>query len=92
MAALDQTDEPYQDLFRMLLLTGVRIGNLLAARFDQFDLVMGVWHIPGSQHKNKAPHTVPLLAEAIEIVQRRRKQLRSDLFGCGPAQRARRDT
>lgn len=75
VAALDATEQPYRDLFRLLMLTGVRIGNLLAARFDQFDLDSGVWHVPATEHKNKTAHAVPLLPEAVQIVQRRRKEL-----------------
>jgi len=91
MAALDQTDEPYQ-------VVSDAAANRRAHRqpacsaLRSFDLVMGVWHIPGSQHKNKAPHTVPLLAEAIESCSADASSLEGDLFGCGPAQRARRDT
>jgi len=73
LAALDATPQPHQDLFRLLLLTGVRLGNMLAARFDQFDLTHGIWSIPGPQHKNKKPVALPLLPEAVEIVRRRRE-------------------
>ena len=72
LQALAATEQPWQDMFRMLMLTGVRLGNLCAAHFEQFDLQTGVWHVPGSEHKNKSPHAVPLLPEAIEIVKRRR--------------------
>ncbi len=70
-AALDEAPQPHRDLFRLLLLTGVRISNMLAARFDQFDLENGIWSVPGSEHKNKKSHAVALSPEAVAIVRRR---------------------
>lgn len=75
LAALDATVQPHQDVFRLLLFTGVRLGNMLAAQFDQFDLEHGIWSVPGSQHKNRKPHALPLLPEAVAIVQRRRAEV-----------------
>lgn len=71
LAALAETPQPYRDLFRLLMLTGVRLGNMMAARFDQFDLTHGLWTIDGAEHKNKQPHTMPLDDEALAIVKRR---------------------
>jgi integrase len=45
---------------RLLLLTGARRGELLAARWDQFDLKEGVWTKPSSHTKQKREHRVPL--------------------------------
>lgn len=74
-AALDDTAQPEQDMVRLMLATGVRLGNLLAARFDQFDLVGDnpTWTIQGSETKNKQMHVIPLQAETVDLVQRRRK-------------------
>jgi len=63
---------------RLLLLTGARRGELLAARWDQFDLKEGVWTKPSSHTKQKREHRVPLsgptrqlLAEMREAAERR---------------------
>jgi integrase len=63
---------------RLLLLTGARRGELLAARWDQFDLKEGVWTKPSSHTKQKREHRVPLsgptrqlLAEMREAADRR---------------------
>src|ERR1700730_7381837 len=45
---------------RLLLLTGARRGELLAARWDQFDLKEGVWTKLSSHTKQKREHRVPL--------------------------------
>lgn len=72
-AALAETPQPHRDLFRLLMLTGVRLSNMLAANFDQFDMTHATWTVPGAQHKNKRPHTMNLTSEALAIVARRRR-------------------
>ena len=49
---------------RLLLLTGARRGEVLAARWDQFDLETGIWVKPSSHTKQKRLHRVPLSAGA----------------------------
>jgi integrase len=49
---------------RLLLLTGARRGEVLAARWDQFDLETGVWVKPSSHTKQKRLHRIPLSAGA----------------------------
>jgi len=49
---------------RLLLLTGARRGEVLAARWDQFDLDTGIWVKPSSHTKQKREHRIPLSAGA----------------------------
>jgi len=49
---------------RLLLLTGARRGEVLAARWDQFDIETGIWVKPSSHTKQKREHRVPLSAAA----------------------------
>jgi integrase len=49
---------------RLLLLTGARRGEVLAARWDQFDLETGIWVKPSSHTKQKREHRIPLSAGA----------------------------
>lgn len=49
---------------RLLLLTGARRGEILAATWDQFDLSAGVWTKPSSHTKQKREHRVPLSGPA----------------------------
>jgi integrase len=68
-AALGEETGLFQDFFRVLLLTGVRRGNVQAMRFDQLDLEGGTWRIP--ETKNGQPLAVHLHAEAVEILKGR---------------------
>jgi integrase len=54
---------------RLLILTGVRTGELRGAFWSEFDLEKGVWEIPAERMKMKRPHLVPLSTQALEIVQ-----------------------
>lgn len=54
---------------RLLILTGVRTGELRGAFWSEFDLEKAVWEIPAARMKMKRPHLVPLSTQALEIVQ-----------------------
>ncbi|SPW31522.1 Putative prophage CPS-53 integrase [Edwardsiella tarda] len=54
---------------RLLILTGVRTGELRGAFWSEFDLEKAVWEIPAERMKMKRPHLVPLSNQALEIVQ-----------------------
>ena len=54
---------------RLLILTGVRTGELRGAFWREFDLEKAVWEIPAERMKMKRPHLVPLSSQALEIVQ-----------------------
>jgi integrase len=59
---------------RLLLLTGARRGEVLAASWDQFDLAAGIWTKPSSHTKQKREHRVPLSAPARQLL----AEMRSD--------------
>ncbi len=42
------------------MLTGVRVSELLQARWEEFDLEGHKWDIPEERMKNRLPHRVPL--------------------------------
>ncbi len=54
---------------KLLALTFVRTGELIAARWDEFDLETARWDIPASRMKMKTPHIVPLAPQAVEVLQ-----------------------
>jgi len=54
---------------RLLILTGVRTGELRGAFWSEFDLEKAMWEIPADRMKMKRPHLVPLSTQALEIVQ-----------------------
>ena len=46
----------------------VRPGELRTAEWNELDLEVGEWRIPGAKMKMKADHIVPLSAQAVEIL------------------------
>lgn len=53
---------------QLLALTFVRPGELRLAQWEEFDLDGARWRIPGERMKMKAPHLVPLSAQAIALL------------------------
>jgi integrase len=53
---------------RLALLTGARIGEVSASRWDQFDLDAGTWTKESSDTKQKKLHHVPLSAPALQLL------------------------
>lgn len=53
-------DQQSADIVRMLLLTGARRGEVLAAKWDDFDLDAGTWRKPAATTKTKTEHEIPL--------------------------------
>lgn len=51
------------------LQTATRTAEILGARWAEFDLARELWTIPAERMKMAKPHTVPLTARAIEILQ-----------------------
>jgi integrase len=61
--ALNQyPEQSTADIFRLLLLTGARRGEVLSMRWADVDLTAGKWIKPGSTTKQKTDHEVPLAA------------------------------
>lgn len=54
---------------KLMALTFVRTGELIGARWDEFDLEAARWDIPASRMKMKTPHVVPLSTQAVEVLQ-----------------------
>jgi integrase len=67
--AMDEhEDQQACNIIRLLLLTGARRGEVLSARWEQFDLATGVWIKPGATTKQKTAHRVPLSAPARQLL------------------------
>lgn len=56
------------EAIRLQLLTGARIGEVLSARRDAFDLVRMVWRKPSHQTKQQLTQHVPLSTQAAAVV------------------------
>ena len=53
---------------KLMALTFVRTGELIGARWAEFDLESARWDIPASRMKMKTPHVVPLSVQAIDVL------------------------
>jgi integrase len=72
----EHKDQPAANIIRMLLFTGARRGEVLGARWDQFNLdavdkdgrPKPIWTKPGSETKQKTEHRVPLSAPVLLLL------------------------
>jgi integrase len=70
-AVRDEPNQGVSDYILLLMMTGVRKGNLLEARWDQITFETSSWDIPDP--KNREPYSVALIPEALDILKRRQK-------------------
>jgi integrase len=67
-ALAEHRDQQTANIFRLLLLTGARRGEVLTAKWEQFDLAEGEWTKPATATKQKAEHRIPLSAPARQLL------------------------
>lgn len=72
---------------KLLLLLAVRKMELLAARWEEFDLEAGVWALPGTRTKSGKAIDIPLPAYAIDLL-RELEQITGGRAYLFPARRA----
>jgi integrase len=78
----------YRDIVRLLLLTGQRKSEIGDLQRDEIDLDSAVITLPPARTKNRAKHTVPLSAPALEILKARmHEDGRGPVFGIGKGDR-----
>jgi integrase len=65
-----------RDYFILAILTGARGCNLRPMRWDQINLERREWRIP--QTKNRTPQIIPLMEEAIFLLQQRKATATND--------------
>jgi integrase len=65
--ACDRVSVPFGAMFRLLLLTGVRLREAAGMRRDE--LVAGVWSIPGNRTKNGKQLSLSLPPLAMQIIE-----------------------
>jgi integrase len=73
-ALAELRDPGAANAIRLLLLTGARRGELLAARWVDIDIEAGVWVKPGSTTKQRTTHRIPLSEAACRLLAEMRKQ------------------
>ncbi|MGH7564449.1 MAG: tyrosine-type recombinase/integrase [Gemmatimonadota bacterium] len=67
-ATLDKERPVIAGLFRFMLLTATRIGETLAARWDEIDDAANAWTISGTNTKNGRTHRVALSPQAVAVL------------------------
>lgn len=75
-ALADEPNDNLRDYVLLSLLTGARKTNVLEMRWEQINFARGVWGIP--ETKNGESQTVPLMAEALDILSGRRNRTGGD--------------
>jgi integrase len=69
IAALSEhPNQQSANIFRVLMMTGARRGEVLSMRWDQIDLATGNWTKLASSTKQKADHIVPLSAPVRQLL------------------------
>jgi integrase len=71
-------DQGAANAVRLLLLTGARRGELLAAKWTDIDLGTGIWVKPGATTKQATTHRVPLSEAACRLLAEMRAQADDD--------------
>lgn len=68
---LENRAEPTASIYRLVLLTGQRPGEVKAMRWHDID-GENIWTIPATETKNKREHKVPLSSHALAVIERLR--------------------
>ncbi len=64
----EQLGWPFGLVFRLMLLTAQREGEVAGMRWSELDLDARTWTIPGARAKNGKPHVVHLSSLAMEVL------------------------
>jgi integrase len=69
VASLRQQEGVAARALEFLILTAARTGEVIAARWNEFDLAEKVWTVPADRMKAGKEHRVPLSAAAVAIIE-----------------------
>jgi integrase len=78
MASLRAQDGMSARALEFLILTAARTGEVIGARWDEFDLEAHTWTIPLSRTKTGREHRVPLSTAAVAVIEEMRKVAQND--------------
>jgi len=74
----DAEGYPFGDVFKMLVLTGQRRGEVTGMRWSEIDIDRSIWTIPKARAKNGQTQDVPLSQEARYVLESTPRFLHSD--------------
>ena len=74
MAMLRDREDISARALEFTILTTARTGEVIGARWDEFDLKQRLWTVPGDRMKSGRDHRVPLSNRAIEILQSQKRK------------------
>ena len=77
-SGLDARPGRASDALRLRLLLGQRGEAILGMQWSEIDFYDRLWSVPGSRMKNGRPHSIPLTARAVSILERRRSEISED--------------
>lgn len=66
-------DQRAAGIVRLCMLTGCRLGEARCARFDQFNLALGIWTKQAAQTKQRRVHRLPISADTAALVRLRKE-------------------
>lgn len=72
-----ETPDYIRDYLLLSLYTGARRANVLAMRWENIDLNVKIWAIDGDEMKNTEPMVIPLLDQAVTILEERKAKASS---------------
>jgi integrase len=67
-AAIEKEHAPWQQMYKMLVLSAQRLTDVSDASWNEFDFQARTWTIPASRYKSYVPQTIPLTNEMIDIL------------------------
>lgn len=77
--ASERLEYPMRDVYRLLILTGMRKMEVAEMTWSEIDLKAATWTIPGERTKNKREHVVDLSPQAIQCFNGLHHHLGTDL-------------
>lgn len=76
-ALANDTSDDFREFIALALLTGARRGNVLSMRWTDLDADGAAWNIPALDAKSGDAMRVPLVQEALAIIEARRERARA---------------
>ncbi|HEY2485177.1 MAG TPA: tyrosine-type recombinase/integrase [Candidatus Binataceae bacterium] len=78
----------WRDFFTLVLTLGCRKGELLTARWEDFDFETAIWTLPGGRGKSEKPKVLPLTEGVIEMLRKLPSLEKSEFLFPAPRQRS----